>query len=78
MTEQEQFAAVSREMEKLRPLLIRDGGDYQLIAVEDGIVKLKLLGACDGCPSAPLTLKAGIEHVLTRKIPGIKSVIQVQ
>lgn len=64
-------------LDKLRPFLLRDGGDCELIDVEDGIVKLRLLGACGSCPSSTITLKAGIERALLEEVPGVLEVEQV-
>lgn len=64
-------------LDKLRPFLLRDGGDCELVDVEDGIVKLRLLGACGTCPSSTITLKAGIERALVEEVPGIVEVEQV-
>lgn len=69
---------VKKALEKIRPSLQADGGDVQLIEVsEDGIVKVKLTGACRGCPMSQLTLKMGIEKELKKAIPGIKEVQSV-
>lgn len=65
-------------LEKVRPMLQRDGGDVKFISVdEDGIVKVELQGACAGCPGAQMTLKAGIERILKEEIPEVKQVIGV-
>lgn len=65
-------------LEKVRPMLQRDGGDVKFISVsEDGIVKVELQGACGGCPGAKLTLKTVIERVLKEEIPEVKEVIGV-
>lgn len=68
---------VQEVLDKLRPFLLRDGGDCQLVDVEDGIVKLRLLGACGSCPSSTITLKAGIERALLEEVPGVLEVEQV-
>ncbi len=68
---------VQEVLDKLRPFLQRDGGDVQLVDVEDGVVKLRLMGACGSCPSSTITLKAGIERALIEEIPGIVEVQQV-
>ncbi|MFP4923567.1 NifU family protein, partial [Staphylococcus pseudintermedius] len=68
---------VAEVIEKLRPFLLRDGGDCELVDVEDGIVKLQLLGACGTCPSSTITLKAGIERALVEEVPGVVEVEQV-
>lgn len=71
------FDQVQEVLDKLRPYLQRDGGDVQLVDVEEGIVKLRLMGACGSCPSSTITLKAGIERALLEEIPGVKEVQQV-
>jgi len=55
---------VEEVLDKIRPSLRADGGNVELIAVNDGVVKVKLTGACGGCPMATLTLKMGIERIL--------------
>lgn len=76
-TDQRMFDDVLKVLDKLRPFLRRDGGDAELIDIEDGIVKIKFLGACNGCPSSTITLKAGIERALLEEIEGIREVVQV-
>lgn len=71
------YDQVAEVIEKLRPFLLRDGGDCELVDVEDGIVKLQLLGACGTCPSSTITLKAGIERALAEEVPGVVEVEQV-
>lgn len=71
------YKKVENILIKVRPYLQRDGGDCELIEVEDGIVRLRLLGACHGCPSATITLKAGIEQVIREELPEIQAVEQV-
>ncbi|TDF98900.1 NifU family protein [Paenibacillus piri] len=80
MSEQTQntmYDEVLEVLDKLRPFLQRDGGDVELVDVEDGIVKLKLVGACGSCPSSTITLKAGIERALLEEVEGIEEVVQV-
>ncbi|RFU67209.1 NifU family protein [Bacillus sp. V59.32b] len=77
MSEQAMFGQVQEVLDKLRPFLLRDGGDCELVDVEDGIVKLRLLGACGSCPSSTITLKAGIERALLEEVPGVEEVEQV-
>ncbi len=71
------YEQVAEVIERLRPFLLRDGGDCELVDVEDGIVKLQLLGACGTCPSSTITLKAGIERALVEEVPGVIEVEQV-
>ena len=69
---------VQKVLDKIRPNLQADGGDVQLVDVgEDGVVKVKLTGACHGCPMAQMTLKNGIERFLKQEIPEVKSVTSV-
>jgi Fe-S cluster biogenesis protein NfuA len=69
---------VQNVLDKVRPMLQRDGGDVELVAVQDdGIVKVKLTGACSGCPMSTMTLKNAIEETIKKEIPEIKSVEQV-
>ncbi len=75
--EQNLTGQVQEVLDKLRPFLLRDGGDCELVDVEEGIVKLRLLGACGSCPSSTITLKAGIERALIEEVPGIVEVEQV-
>jgi Fe-S cluster biogenesis protein NfuA len=66
--------AVEKALEKIRPLLQRDGGDIQLVEITDGIVKVRLTGACKGCPMSQMTLKQGVERMLLKEVPGLKEV----
>ncbi|KMY55187.1 nitrogen fixation protein NifU [Bacillus sp. FJAT-27231] len=77
MEEQQMEMQVREVLDKLRPFLLRDGGDCELVDIEDGIVKLRLLGACGSCPSSTITLKAGIERALLEEVPGVVEVEQV-
>jgi Fe-S cluster biogenesis protein NfuA len=71
------YDEVLEVLDKLRPFLQRDGGDVELVDVEEGIVKLRLMGACGSCPSSTITLKAGIERALVEEVEGIQEVVQV-
>ena len=68
---------VEAVLTKVRPALQADGGDVELIDVNEGVVSLKLKGACAGCPMATMTLRQGIERVLREQIPEIKEVVAV-
>ena len=69
---------VSKALEKVRPYLQSDGGDIELIEVTDDMtVKVRLTGACHGCPYSMQTLKAGVEQVVKKEVPEIKQVISV-
>jgi Fe-S cluster biogenesis protein NfuA len=65
---------VEKALDKIRPSLQRDGGNVELVDVEDGVVKVRLTGACGGCPMSQMTLKNGIEAVLKKEVPEVKSV----
>jgi Fe-S cluster biogenesis protein NfuA len=66
---------VEQALNKIRPALQADGGDVELIEVgENGVVKVRLKGACGGCPMSQLTLKMGIERILKKEVPEVKSV----
>ncbi|MBG0774973.1 MAG: NifU family protein [Desulfovibrionaceae bacterium] len=66
---------VEQALAKIRPVLQADGGDVELIDVTDnGIVKVRLTGACKGCPMSQLTLKNGIERVILKEVPQVKAV----
>ena len=65
---------VEKSLEELRPKLQADGGDIELLGVEQGIVKVKLKGACAGCPMSAMTLQWGVENFLKKKIPEIVKV----
>ena len=70
---------VEAALAKVRPNLQADGGDVELVEVtNDGIVKVKLTGACGGCPMAQMTLKMGIEKFLQKEVPEVKGVEAVQ
>ncbi len=69
---------IAQALEEVRPGLQRDGGDIELVDVVDGVVKVRLKGACVGCPMSQMTLKMGVENHLKKKVPSVKSVEAVQ
>ena len=70
---------VEKALAEIRPRLQADGGDVELVDVdENGVVKLKLTGACAGCPMAQITLKQGIEKILKEKVPAVDHVEPVK
>jgi len=78
MANQIEMSLVEEKLERVRPMLQRDGGDVKLIDVtEEGVVKVQLQGACSGCPGATMTLKHLIEQFLMQEIPEIKEVVGV-
>lgn len=68
---------VETTLNKIRPSLMADGGNVELVDVVDGVVKLKLTGACAGCPMSTMTLKNGIERILKAEIAEVKQVVSV-
>jgi Fe-S cluster biogenesis protein NfuA len=68
---------VEEILNEIRPALQADGGGVDLVSVIDGVVSVKLTGACGGCPMSTMTLKMGIERVLKEKLPEIKEVVAV-
>ena len=69
---------VEATLGKIRPSLNADGGDVELVEVTpDGVVKVKLTGACGGCPMSQMTLKMGIERMLKQEVPEVKEVVGV-
>ena len=68
---------VEAALAQIRPALQADGGDVELVDVTDDVVKLRLTGACSGCPMSTMTLKMGIEKVLKQQIPEVKEVVAV-
>ena len=66
---------IERVLEEIKPYLQADGGDVELVSVEDGVVKVRFLGGCAGCPFKTTTLKSGIERYLKEKLPEVKEVI---
>lgn len=68
---------IEEALKKIRPSLQADGGDVEFVAYEDGVVKVRLKGACGGCPMSQMTLKMGIERILKKEIPEVKEVRSV-
>ncbi len=68
---------VEAVLAQIRPALQADGGDVELVDANEGIVRLKLKGACAGCPMATMTLRHGIERILKEQIPELKEVLAV-
>ncbi len=63
---------VEEVLDKIRPALMADGGNVELVDVEDGVVTVRLTGACAGCPMSTMTLRAGVERVLQQELPELK------
>ncbi|RJO63028.1 MAG: NifU family protein [Dehalococcoidia bacterium] len=66
---------VEATLNKIRPALVADGGNVELVDVKDGVVKVRLVGHCAGCPMSQMTLRNGIERTLKQEIPEVKQVI---
>ena len=71
------YDKVNAVLEEIRPSLKADGGDVELVEVSEGVVKVRLKGACSGCPMSTMTLKLGIEKHLKQRVPEIKEVVSV-
>jgi len=69
---------VEAVLDKIRPALMRDGGNVELVGVNDGTVEVRLTGACAGCPFSTMTLKMGIEQILKKEIPEVQEVVAVE
>ena len=79
MAEETTFEAqVTACLDEIRPMLQRDGGDMELVAIEDKLVKLRLQGACKGCPGARMTLKNGVEARLREAVDAEIEVVAVE
>jgi len=68
---------VQEALEKIKPMLQADGGDVELVDIDNGTVKVRLKGACSGCPMSQMTLKNGIERFLKKEVPEVESVESV-
>ena len=68
---------VEAALAQIRPALQADGGDVELVEANDGVVKVKLTGACGSCPMSTMTLKMGIERVIKEQVPEVKEVVAV-
>jgi Fe-S cluster biogenesis protein NfuA len=68
---------VEKALAKIRPMLERDGGSVELVDVDGTTVKVRLTGACKGCPMSQMTLKAGIERIVKQEVPSVSEVVAV-
>lgn len=68
---------IEAALDKIRPALQADGGDAELVEEKDGVVKIRLTGACGGCPMSTMTLRLGVERVIKQAVPEIKEVVAV-
>jgi Fe-S cluster biogenesis protein NfuA len=74
MKEKDMREKIEAALAKIRPTLQADGGDVELVDVNDGVVKVRLTGACGTCPMSTMTLKAGVERILKEEVPEVKEV----
>ncbi len=77
MTYEQQVARVQQVLEQIRPNIQMDGGDIEFVKLEEGIVYVRLEGACVGCPSSFYTLKIGVEEAIRDQLPDIQEVVPV-
>ena len=77
-SEEEIYNHVNEIIQHLRPYIMGDGGDIQLVSVKDGVVTVKMLGACVGCSMIDVTLNQGIKNWIMEEIPSIKEVVMEQ
>jgi len=77
MLNTEKQAIIQSALDKIRPVILRDGGDVELVNIQDDIVYVRLTGACVGCPASMYTLKLGIEKAVKEVMPEIREVIDV-
>ncbi|GKT10668.1 NifU family protein [Desulforhabdus sp. TSK] len=68
---------VEQALGKVRPMLQRDGGNVELVDIEGTVVKVRLTGACHGCPMSQMTLKAGVERIIKAEVPEVTEVVSV-
>ena len=69
---------VREALDLIRPAIQMDGGDIQLLGVEEGRVRVRLFGTCETCPISPVTLKQGVERILSDRVPGVTEVIAIE
>jgi len=78
MTDQEIIQRIEEVLEQIRPNIQMDGGEIEFVRYEDGIVYVRLLGACVGCPASMYTLKLGVEEALRERLADVREVIAVE
>jgi Fe-S cluster biogenesis protein NfuA len=74
MAEETLYQRVDRALDQIRPAIRMDGGEVELVDVEDGVAKVRMMGACGGCPMSTMTLKMGIERAIRTQVPEVKAV----
>lgn len=75
---QEVIEKIQAILDIIRPAIMTDGGDIEFVQFQDGIVSIRLTGACVGCPAAMYTFKLGVQDTLMSQVPEIKQVVQVE
>ncbi|HWI53039.1 MAG TPA: NifU family protein [Symbiobacteriaceae bacterium] len=74
MADETLFQRVDKALDLIRPAIRMDGGEVELIDVEEGIARVRMMGACGGCPMSTMTLKMGIERAIRQSVPEVKAV----
>lgn len=74
MAEETLYQRVDKALDQIRPAIRMDGGEVELVDVEDGVAKVRMVGACGGCPMSTMTLKMGIERAIRQQVPEVKAV----
>jgi Fe-S cluster biogenesis protein NfuA len=74
MADENLFQRVDKALDMIRPAIRMDGGEVELIDVEEGVARVRMMGACGGCPMSTMTLKMGIERAIRQAVPEVKSV----
>lgn len=74
MAEETLYQRVDRALDQIRPAIRMDGGEVELVDVEEGVAKVRMMGACGGCPMSTMTLKMGIERAIRAQVPEVKTV----
>lgn len=74
MADDNLFERVDKALDQIRPAIRMDGGEVELVDVEDGVAKVRMVGACGGCPMSTMTLKMGIERAIRQMVPEVKAV----
>ncbi|HLO02289.1 MAG TPA: NifU family protein [Symbiobacteriaceae bacterium] len=74
MAEETLYQRVDRALDQIRPAIRMDGGEVELVDVEEGVAKVRMMGACGGCPMSTMTLKMGIERAIRMQVPEVKTV----
>jgi Fe-S cluster biogenesis protein NfuA len=74
MSDETLYQRVDRALDQIRPAIRMDGGEVELVEIEEGIAKVRMMGACGGCPMSTMTLKMGIERAIRQAVPEVKAV----